>query len=109
MDQYQVEKALQDNGRLLNTLVTDYEQTATDLAEAETDYKRGVALATVKLAETKMTVDQRKAQVELETIDLFSTYNLAKVAHSVVKEKISCTKARLDVLRTLSAANRVPV
>lgn len=109
MDQKQIEKALEDNGRLLNTLITDYEQTATDFAVAETEYKRGVALAMVKLAETKMTADMRKAQVELETIDLFSTYNLAKVAHSVVKEKISCTKTRLDVLRTLSAANRVPV
>ena len=107
MDQKQIEKALEDNGRLLNTLITDYEKTATDLAVAETEYKRGVALATVKLAQIKMTVDQRKAQVELETIDLFSTYNLCKVSHSVVKEKISSTKARLDVLRTLSAANRV--
>lgn len=109
MDLRQIQESLEHNGRLLNSLIVDFEQCATAVAQAEVEYKRAVALSTVNLGAVKMTVDVRKAQVELDTIELFEVYRLTNVALSVVKEKIASTKARIELLRTLSATNRMDI
>lgn len=106
MDQRQIEELLITEGKALSQLMRDYEETMRAMGVAEINYRREEAQSMLRLAGVKMTADLRKAQVALDTLGSFEAQKMCQIAHSVVKEKIGCTKSRLDVLRTLSASNR---
>ena len=77
-------------------------------AEAEADYKLKQARMFIVIAEnqSKMTVQERQARVDLHANDEFRTWKVQEARRQASKESLLSLRARLDAMRTLSASLR---
>jgi len=89
-------------------LSEEYDDLADAAAEAEADFKRAQATATIDIADAglKMTVGEREARVEMISNDAYRTHLVATARRNAKREYLQTLRAHLDALRTLNASIR---
>src|SRR5262245_49373831 len=85
-----------------------YADVAEVTAEAEADYKADYARALLKFAdatvgERKATVDERRAQADLESSASYAVFRINDARLDASKQALYSLRGRLDALRTLAA------
>lgn len=108
LSQVEVEIRIAQVIEAMETHTEEYDDLATAAAEAEADWKRAVAVATIDIADTgmKMTVGEREARVEMISNDAYRVHLLATARRNAKREYLTSLRAHLDALRTLNASIR---
>lgn len=96
-------RALGQVSRELDQAVTDMQTLELAATKAETAFKVAEARAFMK---AEGSVDARKAQATIDTEALRDDYEGKAAAVRVQRERIKALHARIDVGRTISAAER---
>lgn len=105
LTQAEIERQILAIGDELEAETDRYDEIARQSAEAEADYKERAARAHVSLADsqTKMTVADRAARVDVFCRDEFRAWKILDASRASSREAMLSYRARLDALRTLAA------
>lgn len=92
----------------LDAAVHDYADVCGRAAEAEADYKldRARFLLALSQQETKRTVAEKEAMVDVGTEDARRAWGAVEAERDVLREAMRSHRSRIDALRTLAANQR---
>lgn len=99
LTQAQVEEAIYDLMDRQETATLALGDLALQAAEAEVEFKKAYAMV---YAATSGTVEDRKQEATLITIDAFKHFKLRSVVHSTQQELLRTIRSQLDSLRTIA-------
>lgn len=101
----QIDSEIQRLSTLLEDATYEYRAAAQDAAEAEAEYRREKAIATIASIEHggKMTAPEREARAHRHVADQHKSYLLNSANRDGIREFLVSTRTRLEVLRTLAA------
>lgn len=107
ISQVEIEHKIIDIIETTEQATEEFEDLSRDAAEAEADYKRKQAHATLAVIEHgKMTVGEREARVTLMCADEHRHFLVMQAARNSKREYLLSLRGHLDALRTLNASVR---
>lgn len=109
LSQVEVEDRIQSVMDRMESETEAFDDIAKAAAEAEAEYRRQCAMATLAViehGEKKMTVSEREARVHSMTSDAHKTYLITQAARNSAREHLLSLRDLMHGLQTLNASIR---
>ena len=96
-----VEHALMELGRRLETEVEFFADVSTERAEAESEYKRQYHSIIVRM--TSGTVTQKESMAHVKSAVAFREWKISEASEKATQQKLISIRTQIESLRTISA------